>query len=83
MYVIEWRGETFDPATLTIPELEVLEDVAGHGYGSVDPRARAGDFAALLTVFLMRTHDGPEVLEQIATATLGDLGAALKPRAKD
>lgn len=71
--VLKFRGETFDPATLTVTELETVETIAGHGYGTVDPTARVGDWAALVTVFLLRTREADDVVALIEGSTLGDI----------
>lgn len=77
VYVLTFRGETFDPSTLTLEELEQVEQIAGHGYGDVDPLARVTDFAALLTVFLLRTLDSDAAMAIVADCTLADINVTV------
>lgn len=80
-YRITWAGETFDTDTLTVLELELLEDAAGHGYGTVAPEIRAGDFVALATVFALRDPevDREALMTSLASTTLAEILTSIEP----
>lgn len=80
-YQITWEDREYDTDSLTLLELETLEQIAEKGYGEVNPYAFAGDFAALVTVFAVRDADidPADVMTKIAGLTLGQIRASLKP----
>jgi len=72
-FLVWVRDAKLDTRTLTLAELERVEETSGTPWHAIDPVARTGDLSALVGVLADRHLDPVAAVELLASVTLADL----------